>query len=178
MSNQIIALDLDGVLTDIGGQLSDYAKRENIEFTSESITRALLSSCGDDALEHIFKSESFWDDLSPVKDSWHCINDWFMNGNEIFFITARKSDHSIKAIHTWLDKWSVMYSDVIVCDMYEKFNFINKIKPAFYVDDNPYEVNKVRGMTLCTPYVFKTFYNSYLIGSLNSINSLSELKIG
>ena len=178
MSNKVIALDLVGVITDISKQLVQYAEDKDIKITAKSVAKALLTPCGDENLEHLFYNKAFWDDLLPIKESWHIVNEWFMSGYDVFFITARRSENSINAIDGWLDKWSVMYSDVIVCDMYDKFNFINKIQPTFYVDDNPYEVNKVRAMTSAPSYVFKTWYNSYLIGSLNSINSLSELKIG
>ena len=86
--NKKICLDLDGVLTDISKQLVQYAENKDIKITSKSIAKALLTPHGDESLEHLFDNKAFWYDLLPIKDSWHSVNDWFMNGYDIFFITA------------------------------------------------------------------------------------------
>jgi uncharacterized HAD superfamily protein len=175
---QKICLDLDGIITDIGSQIKEYAEKDALEFEPMHIGEALLTPDGVDYLEFIFEDPLFWRNLLPIKESWHTINDWFMSGKDIIFVTARRSDISIGEMVPWLDNWGVMYSDIVVCDMNRKHEHIGKIKPIFYVDDNPTEIKMINDNLLLPTFVMTTWYNFHLIDdSLNSIHRLSDIEL-
>ncbi len=172
-----IALDLDGIITNIAGRIVDFAQGTSVEVDPIHICESLTTPNGVEHLEFIFEDPKFWHDLMPIEKSWHSINDWFVKNYDITFITARRSDASINAIEPWLDKWGVMYSNFIVCDMGHKYEYINKISPIVYVDDNPNEIITILENSSVPSYVMKTWYNEHAIGDLPFINSLSELRI-
>lgn len=177
--NKTICLDLDGVITDIGSQVLNYIKaNSNIEYNVNLVSDSLLTPDGVEEVEYIYKDPLFWKNLLPIKESWHCINDWFSNGFDIIFITSRRSDISQNEIHPWLDGWCVQYNDVVVADMYHKYEIIDKIKPIFFIDDNPREIKKVSSMTNTTVAVMETWYNSHLIEKFDSVKNLTDMKIG
>lgn len=172
-----ICLDLDGVLTDISEQIVQFANRASIEVNPVHICNSLTTPEGVDHLEFIFEDPEFWSGLEPIERSWHCINDWFVKNYDIVFITARRSEASIVSIQPWLDKWGVMHSDFIVCDMGHKYEYINKLQPVVYADDNPNEIKTIIENSSVPSYVMKTWYNDHAIGDLPFINHLSELRI-
>lgn len=172
-----IALDLDGVVTNIADRIVEFAKDGSVEVDPFHICNSLTTPEGVDHLEFIFNDHKFWNGLIPIEESWHCVNDWFSRNHDVIFITARRSELSIDEIHPWLERWNVMFYDVIVCDMGHKYEYINKINPAFYVDDNPNEIEVVIKNTKTPAYVMKSWYNDHAIGELPHIQSLSELGI-
>lgn len=174
-----ICLDLDGVITDIGGQIKNYISKCDIEFDPLHIGEALLTPDGVDYLEFIFEDQLFWRNLEPIRDSWHAINEWFMSGYDITFVTARRSETSISEIEPWLESWGVMYSNVIICDMNEKHIELRKIDPLLYVDDNPNEIRCINQNMNLSTFVIKTWYNEHLIDKkIQQVNNLSNIKIG
>lgn len=173
-----IALDLDGVVTNIGEHLVESCKSSKIEVTPLCVYKALTDSNGLDHLESVFESPLFWRNLKPYEESWHRINEWFMGGLDIIFITARRSEASINEIQSWLDGWNIMYSDFIVCDMGHKYEYINKIDPVVYVDDNPLEIETIIKSTNTRPYVMKTWYNEHMVSEMPYVESLYEVEIG
>lgn len=174
-----ICLDLDGVITDIGDQIKHYVAKYNIECDPIHIGEALLTPDGIDYLEFIFGEPMFWKRMIPIKDSWHAINEWFMSGYDITFVTARRSDLSIQEIEPWLDSWGVMYSNVIVCNMNEKYHHLADLDPLFYIDDNPNEIRCINKNLDISTFVIKTWYNEHLLDKdIKQINNLSNLKIG
>jgi 5'(3')-deoxyribonucleotidase len=172
-----IALDLDGVVTNIGEQLLESCEDLGIEITPFCVYDALTNPNGVERLESVFENPLFWRNLKPYEQSWHCINEWFMQGNDVVFITARRSEFSINEISSWLDSWRIMYSDFIVCDMGHKYEYINKIDPIIYVDDNPHEIETVIKKTKTRPYIMKTWYNEHRIFNMPSVESLYEIEI-
>lgn len=173
-----ICLDLDGIISDIGSQIKEYAEKDALEFEPIHIGEALLTPDGVDYLEFIFEDPLFWRNLLPIKDSWHAINEWFMAGYDIIFVTARRSETSISEMVPWLEGWGVLYSDIVVCDMGHKYEHIQKLNPIFYVDDNPSEVKEITKRTSVKSYVMKTWYNEHLIGNNTLfISNLSELQV-
>lgn len=172
-----IALDLDGIITDIANRIVEFAKDGSIEIDPFHVCESLTTPSGVDHLEFVFKNRNFWSGLEPIENSWHCINDLFCKNYDIVFITARRSDESIDEIYPWLDKWNVMFSDVIVCDMGHKFEYVNKINPIVYVDDNPNEIKTIISKTQTPSYVMKSWYNEHAIGDLPFIGCLSELRL-
>ena len=177
--NKTICLDLDGIITDIGQQMKEYAAKDALEFEPQHIGEALLTPDGVDYLEFIFQDPLFWRNLLPVKESWHVINNWFITGNDVIFVTARSSDVSITEMEPWLDGWGVMYSRIITCKMGYKFDELKKLNPCVYVDDNPSEIKTINDKLNIPAYVIKTWYNEHLITpDINSIESLSEIELG
>ena len=170
-----IALDLDGVVTNISDGIVSYARDKNIDVNPLQVYDSLTTPSGVDCLEHIFQEYDFWDLLLPVEDSWHCVNDWFSMGYDIIFITARRSKASVDLIHPWLDKWGIMFSDAIICDMEHKYEYVNKLDPLFYVDDNPNEIKIIMQKTNVDAYVMKTWYNEKHVEDMPCIKSLLEL---
>lgn len=170
-----IALDLDGVLTNIADRIVEFAQHGDVEVDALHICNSLTTPDGVSHLEHIFNDANFWAGLKPIEESWHCVNDWFSRNYDVVFITARRSQLSISQIHPWLERWEVMFSDVIVCDMGSKYEYINKLNPLFYVDDNPNEINVILDKTDVNAYVMNTWYNKHCIGELPFVSSLTEL---
>jgi hypothetical protein len=173
-----ICLDLDGIITDIGSRLKEYAKLGSLEFDAEHIGEALLTPDGVDYLEYIFEDPLFWRNLMPIRDSWHAINEWFMMGYDVTFVTARRSETSISEIEPWLDGWRVMYSDIVICEMNHKYEHLSKLNPIFYIDDNPTEIRKIMSELSVPCYVIKTWYNEHLIGKdIPTIDKISTLQV-
>jgi len=173
-----ICLDLDGIITDIGSRLKEYAELGSLEFDAEHIGEALLTPDGVDYLEYIFEDPLFWRNLMPIKDSWHAINEWFMMGYDVTFVTARRSETSISEIEPWLDGWRVMYSDIVICEMNHKYEHLSKLNPIFYIDDNPTEIRKIMSELSVPCYVIKTWYNEHLIGKdIPTIDKISTLQV-
>lgn len=172
-----ICLDLDGVLTDISTRIVEFAKGSSVEVDPVHICDSLTTPEGVEHLEFIFEDSRFWEHLEPIEKSWHCINNWFVKNYDIIFITARRSQVAINEISPWLDRWGVMYSDFVVCDMGHKYEYINKFGPVVYVDDNPNEIRTILNNSGVPSYVMKTWYNEHAIGELPFVESLSELRI-
>lgn len=170
-----ICLDLDGVVTDIANRIVEFAKDGSVEVDPSHICESLTTPAGVEHLEFIFNNHSFWNGLKPIEESWHCVNDLFSRGYDIIFITARRSSVSIDEIHPWLERWGVMFCDVIVCDMDHKYEHLNKINPLFYVDDNPNEIKIILEKTNVPAYVMRSWYNQHVIGELPYIEKLTEL---
>jgi uncharacterized HAD superfamily protein len=176
--SKTICLDFDGVITDIGASLKNYANRDLIDFDPVHIGEALLTPDGVDYLEYIFEDPLFWRTLKPIKSSWHTINSWFMSDYDIVFVTARRSSTSVGEMIPWLDRWQVMYSDIIVCDMGYKYEHLLKLNPVLYVDDNPSEIKKINKETNVKSFVIKHWYNEHLIDkSVNWINDISHIQV-
>lgn len=176
-----IALDLDGVITNIGQGVKDAS-----DATEEEISKALFNSHGYGPLDSVFGSVLFWRNLKPIQESWHKVNQWYYSGHDIYFITARRSEESISQISKWLDVWQIGYTDYIVCDMMHKHEILSEIQADVFVDDNPIEISKClsaiddRIKSKMTIMAFKCWYNSHLIDEYNVpyISSLEEIKIG
>lgn len=175
---QNICLDLDGIITDIGSQVTKYMNKIGLESDPLHVGEALLTPDGVDHLEHIFQDVLFWRNLLPIENSWYTINKWYSAGYDIVFVTARSSDTSKNEIQSWLDGWSVYYSSFVTTDMYHKYEILEKYKPILFVDDNPNEINTVLSHSNIDCRVMKAWYNEHLIGDLPSVSKLSDIKIG
>lgn len=174
MSNKVIALDLDGVLTDIGSQI---LKSVPNEYSVQLITDALFNVEANH-LNDVFENPLFWRNLKPIKDSWHCVNKWFSSGYDVFFVTARRSSNSIDEIANWLEGWKIGYNDFIVTDQMGKHDVIKKLGACLYVDDNPFEIEKIRSILDIDAFVMKTWYNEKIINKLPFVESLAHITIG
>lgn len=170
-----IALDLDGVVTDIAASIKLMAPGAG----KDEVSKSLFQKEGYKPYDHIFEKSSFWMNLEAIEGSWHQINHWFYSGYDIYFVTARRTPASIDVIEEWLDLWRLSYTDVFVTDMLGKLSVLEKIQPMLFVDDNPFEVQKIKkSKSDIHTFVMKTWYNDHIIGDLASVSSLLDIEIG
>jgi hypothetical protein len=170
--NERICLDVDGIICDIaegiGRGLSKIGKAEYDYST-------WLTSYSDDPLmKDIMDNYLFWINLKPIKESWHKINAWWLSGYEVHFITSRYSEHSQRALPTWLDNWNVAYTSLHFVNMGSKWERVEKLNGLFMIDDNPHEVEILNEKKL-NALLMKTWYNESYWNSLPSVNSLLEV---
>lgn len=172
--NKRICLDVDGVICDIAGGIRNGLEKINKKDYDYS---SWLTSYSDDPLmKEVMDNYPFWLNLKPLKSSWHVINSWWLSGYEIHFITSRYSEHSQKALSWWLDAWRVYYTSLHFTKMESKWERIEKINGMFFVDDNPYEIIKVREKNI-NAFLMSTWYNSSHWDDLPSIDSLDQIDL-
>jgi uncharacterized HAD superfamily protein len=177
-----IALDLDGIATDI---ITSFTKKAG-NVSAEEVSKALFTKGGYEPFDHVFKDPLFWKNLKPIENSWHAINKWFYEGNDIYFITARSSRYAVQQIDKWLTSWSIPYNEYFVCDMMNKHRTLSVLGADIFIDDNPYEVQEVAKLVNekkihnIKSFAMKTWYNEHIVkaNNINYISSLQELKIG
>lgn len=64
--------------------------------------------------DDIKNEESYlYPDAKPIDGSKEIINDWFNNGETIFFFTARE-EKDRKVTEQWLNKWGFLYHGLIM----------------------------------------------------------------
>jgi acid phosphatase class B len=118
----------------------------------------------------------FWKNLKPFEDAWYQVNKWFAKGNDVYIVTARRSDASMSVTQQWLDEWQISTMTPIFCNMGEKHNVINDLNAEFIVEDNPNEV-----ITLLeeghNAFLRRAWYNKKYWNQLPTIGSLLELEI-
>lgn len=172
--NKTIALDLDGVIADIGDAIdSALEKRGIVDYDyTEWLTK--IHSC--DLSDEIMDTPVFWLNLKPFADAWHQVNTWFSRGYNVHIVTARRSDSSMGVTQRWLDEWRLCTMEPIFCKMGEKHKIIKDLNPIFMVEDNPNEV-----ITLLedgvNAYLRRAWYNEPYWDKLPSISNLLELSI-
>lgn len=172
--NKVIALDLDGVISDIGQSLDIELEKRG--YQDYDYSQWLITHHECDLSNEIMQPKLFWKNMIPFKDAWHQVNYWFDKSYDVHIVTARRTDASISATQDWLDGWRINTMKPIFCKMGEKHNIINELKPLFVVEDNPNEV-----ITLLeegnNAYLRKAWYNQEYWNKLPSIGSLLELEI-
>lgn len=172
--NKVIALDLDGVIADIGEALN-IALEERGHFDYD-YTEWLTTHHECDLSDEIMDNSVFWKNLKPFEDAWHQVNKWFSDSHDVYIVTARRSQASISVTESWLDEWRINTMPPIFCKMGEKHNVIKKLNPEFIVEDNPHEV-----ITLLeeghNAFLRKAWYNRKYWNELPTIGSLLELEI-
>lgn len=172
--NKQIVLDLDGVIADIGSALDDWINKskgaEDTDYSSWLIT----DSKSDQAME-IFNNPLFWKNMKPYADAWHCVNQWFNNGDDVYIVTARRCPSAIEQTETWLDMWRISTMIPIFTNINEKHNVIEKINPEFVVEDNPHEVKILRSHGI-NAFLRKQWYNKQFWNELPTINNLWDIE--
>jgi 5'(3')-deoxyribonucleotidase len=169
-----IALDLDGVIADIGEALTialEIKGHFDYDYTDWLTTHHECSLS-----DEIMEEPLFWKNLKPFEDAWYQVNKWFAQGTDVYIVTARRSEVSIGVTQDWLDGWNIGTMSPIFCSMGDKHNVINDLNAQFVVEDNPHEV-----ITLLeeghNAFLRKAWYNKKYWNKLPTIGSLLELEI-
>lgn len=169
-----IALDLDGVIADIGEALTialEIKGHFDYDYTDWLTTHHECSLS-----DEIMEDPLFWKNLKPFEDAWYQVNKWFAQGTDVYIVTARRSEVSIGITQDWLDQWNIGTMAPIFCSMGDKHNVINGLNAQFVVEDNPHEV-----ITLLeeghNAFLRKAWYNKKYWNKLPTIGSLLELEI-
>lgn len=173
MNDRKIVLDLDGVIADIGGALdkwiSDKYDTEDVDYSSWLIT----DNNADQAME-IFNNPLFWKNMKPYEDAWYCVNHWFYWGFDVHIVTARRCNASIKETQPWLDMWRINTMSPIFTNINEKHDVIESINPIFVVEDNPHEVDILRGHGI-KAMLRKQWYNKEYWNDFPTVDSLWDI---
>lgn len=172
--SKAIALDLDGVIADIGEALTVALEvRGHFDY---DYTDWLTTHHECELSDEIMGNHLFWKNLKPFEDAWFQVNKWFAKGYDVHIVTARRNESSISGTQQWLDEWRISTMPPIFCKMGEKHDVIKKINPEFIVEDNPNEV-----ITLLeeghNAFLRKAWYNKKYWNQLPTIGSLLELEI-
>jgi 5'(3')-deoxyribonucleotidase len=169
-----IALDLDGVIANIGEALTialEIKGHFDYDYTDWLTTHHECSLS-----DEIMEEPLFWKNLKPFEDAWYQVNKWFAQGTDVYIVTARRSEASIGITQDWLDQWNIGTMAPIFCSMGDKHNVINELNAQFVVEDNPHEV-----ITLLeeghNAFLRKAWYNKKYWNKLPTIGSLLELEI-
>ena len=169
-----IALDLDGVIADIGEALTialEIKGHFDYDYTDWLTTHHECSLS-----DEIMEEPLFWKNLKPFEDAWYQVNKWFAQGTDVYIVTARRSEVSIGVTQDWLDQWNIGTMAPIFCSMGDKHNVISDLNAQFVVEDNPNEV-----ITLLeeghNAFLRKAWYNKKYWNKLPTIGSLLELEI-
>ena len=175
----IIALDLDGVVTDIHKAILGSLKLEK-SVSDEEIGKALMTPEGSPLVNHIFESEGFWKGLLPIPDSWFAVNNWAYKLNNIHFVTARRSPASIGCIESWLDMWDIPFDQFHVVDMMKKLDVLKEIEADLFIDDNVFEVDNVLKDGSISAIALRHSYNAAVLETHQHIpfeDLLSKVKL-
>lgn len=169
-----IALDLDGVIANIGEALTialEIKGHFDYDYTDWLTTHHECSLS-----DEIMEDPLFWKNLKPFEDAWYQVNKWFAQGTDVYIVTARRSEVSMGITQDWLDQWNIGTMAPIFCSMGDKHNVINELNAQFVVEDNPHEV-----ITLLeeghNAFLRKAWYNKKYWNKLPTIGSLLELEI-
>ena len=169
-----IALDLDGVIANIGEALTIALETKG--YFDYDYTDWLTTHHECSLSDEIMEEPLFWKNLKPFEDAWYQVNKWFAQGTDVYIVTARRSEVSIGITQDWLDQWNIGTMAPIFCSMGDKHNVINELNAQFVVEDNPHEV-----ITLLeeghNAFLRKAWYNKKYWNKLPTIGSLLELEI-
>jgi 5'(3')-deoxyribonucleotidase len=172
-----IALDLDGVIADIGGAIEEsLVNQYGFAKNDYDYTKWLTTHHDCELSNEMMGTSVFWKNLKPFEDAWHQVNDWFSRGYDVYIVTARRAEASMSVTQQWLDEWKINTMIPIFCKMGEKHHVIKEINPLFMVEDNPNEVKTLLDEGV-NAYLRRAWYNEPYWEELPTIGSLLELKI-
>lgn len=170
----IIGVDIDGVISDIAGSLNKELEKLGHNNYDYSHWLTTVHEC--ELSNSIFLNKLFWKNLKPFHDSWHQLNNWWGNGNDIYLVTARRSEYSISVLEDWLNSWNIFYNRFFICDMGDKISVLKSLKADFMIEDNPHEAMKIDSSGIrCI--LRRSWYNSDFWGEIESIGNLFDLEI-
>jgi len=167
-----IVLDLDGVIADIDTPISQIFMAKGV--ADYDYSHWLISDSNDPEAMNVFNNTIFWKNLKPYADAWHQINYWFSQNIDIHIVTARRCSAAMKTTHEWLDTWRVGASSVSFTNIHEKHGVIEKLNPAFVVEDNPNEVRILLNEGV-NAYLRKQWYNEPHWNEFPTIETLYDL---
>jgi uncharacterized HAD superfamily protein len=156
-NKKVIALDVDGVITDIGKSINIELEKTgdlDVDYTDW----LLNPECKSSLCHEVMDNTVFWMNLRPFVDAWHQVNKWFYKGFDIHLITARRSDESRGVLNYWLDGWDIPYNKIHICEMGNKASVASELSPVFMVEDNPSETLSLVDNGVTT-YLRKNWHN-------------------
>jgi hypothetical protein len=174
MKNTIV-LDLDGVIADIGNAIEDWVwHNQGIDRSECNYGPWLITDSKDPNAMDIFNNPMFWKNMKPYADAWHQINYWFSLDYDVHIVTARRCEAAMTQTQPWLDFWRINTMKPIFTNIHEKHEIIEKINPAFVVEDNPNEVAILRAEGI-DAYLRKQWYNEEFWKEFPTIETLYDL---
>jgi len=142
-------LDIDGVVADITYELDFIALRDGHD--QYDFSKSFDSKHWRD-VEWVYdamQDEVFWRNLRPYEDAWHFVNEHFMSGVDVVFVTSRNPKWR-EVTEKWLDEWDIAYHEVLFTDAGRKSELMKTLQgevpwgeAALLIEDNPLEVEAV-----------------------------------
>ena len=179
-----IGIDVDGVLRDLIGHLTNHIKENHPEYTDKILTSTswnwhdwLPFWTEEEAEKYIFEDnyiDLFGIDCPPIQSSledWIPLKRWAEDeGHELVMVSAqRKQTQEITDL--WLEKWGF--------DFKEKHYTHDKwsVDVDVLIDDSPEKLNifKERSVAYGNPICMKQTWNTECQKSMMSIDRLSDI---
>ncbi len=183
-NKKIIALDIDGVIADIQPEFAFRLKRDfgidEDPYLWESYRPAIQYAgiVSEEWVTDQLNDVTFWRNVVPREDAWHMMNKWFMQGHDVYIITARGEHHkgSIAETEAWLDQWELNYNRLYHSQRgNEKYKVCLELEADFLVEDNVNEA-KAASENGVTTYLLDHVYNrNQDIGQAIRVASFYEL---
>lgn len=171
---KVIALDLDGVITNVAKGLEMRLESDNRK--GVNYIDWLTTDTKDEYALSIFGDEVFWKNLHPFMDAWYQVNNWFSQGIDVNIVTARRLPASKATVQPWLDSWRINTTIPKFAMIHEKYEIVKDMNPIFMVEDNPNEVRILREHGV-NCYLRKAEYNKSHWDSLPTIDTLFDLEV-
>jgi uncharacterized HAD superfamily protein len=142
----IFALDIDGVTSNVTREMLYRVNAYGVDATDEDITTFKFEEClpvPKDFIVEQFQDQTFWLNQIPFEDAWTCINKWFSDGHDIFFITARHED-ARESTYRWFEMWDIPFNDVLFGNEHMgKHEVITELGAKFFVEDRITEATEI-----------------------------------
>ena len=182
-----IGIDIDDTITYSSDTFLEYAKRYNkeksINFVINENTLDVKMSYGwkDDNLKEFLSKYlvEILDNTSPKEDAIDIINKLKLDGNQIYFITARgykEIDKDMyKLTRDWLYKHKFKYDQLII-NSKTKIAECKKYKIDVFIDDNYQHCKSIKENLNIPVYLFATRYNKDINDkSIKKVNNWFEI---
>lgn len=176
-----IGIDLDGIIADYFPELCFRLKHDlGIETDSKTWPSHRVGEfmdLPDGWLTQQFYDYTFWMNCVAKEDAWQFVNKHFFGGDDIFIVTCRYSDDTIKATEEWLDEWAIPYNELHhSIERLHKIDKLLELDCKFMVDDDPHEAKVIseRIPVFLKEYSYNKHYdagNAIRIKDLNNLES-------
>ena len=179
-----IGIDVDGVLRDLIGHITNHIKENHPEYTDQILTSTswnwhdwLPFWSEEEAEKYIFEDnyiDLFGIDCPPIQSSledWIPLKRWAEdNGHELVMVSAQRKQTQ-ELTDLWLEKWGF--------DFKEKHYTHKKhlVDVDVLIDDSPSKLGRFKKQSVNngTPIVFKQTWNTKSQKSKMSIDRLSDI---
>ena len=172
-----IGIDLDGVTADIGPEilirlkLAGHEVPKNFQFKMFDIAKQFNVDPG--WLGQQFADPTFWLNAKPFEDAWTCINKWFSQGHDIFFITCRWEANRPET-DRWLNEWDLPFNELFMgMEHTRKCEIMEANDIPILIEDRTSEVEAVVHAGKTAIMLDRT-WNSPVAGAIN-VQSFYEI---